>query len=208
MGKRTEKQLEIIDKAKLVFLEKGLFSTVMDDIAKEVGLTRRTLYRYFETKEDLAYETIILLLLDWNDYQLEIFNKLSGTGIELLEAFLRKLIDHMEARQNVMRYIGEFDFYFKDGSSEKTSTERIEKFNSIILETDTIFEQILAKGIKDKSIKPDIDIHLMVATMTNVLWGFGQRVAIRGHLMELETGIKGIELIRAQVDLYIMALKE
>ena len=207
MEKRVEKREIIIAKARDIFLDKGLFNTVMDDIAVEAGLTRRTLYRYFETKEDLAYETAILLLSEWNEFHREVFIKLSGSGINQLQHFLNELIDYMVQRVNIMKYLGEFDFYFKDDKAEKPSSESILKFESIILVSDGILTELLERGIKDGSVKPDVDVKLMMNTISNVLWSFGQRIAIRGEMIEKESGISGVSLINNQVDIYMMALK-
>ncbi len=40
MNKKKEREDLIIEGARKVFLKKGLFNTVMEDIAEEVGLTR------------------------------------------------------------------------------------------------------------------------------------------------------------------------
>jgi len=95
MDKREEKKKVIIEKAQKIFLEKGLLNIVMDDIAAAVGLTRRSLYRYFETKEDMAYETAILLLNEWNAYHKKVYSQLSGNGIYQLEDFLNQLINYI-----------------------------------------------------------------------------------------------------------------
>ncbi|MBF4691616.1 TetR/AcrR family transcriptional regulator [Fusibacter ferrireducens] len=205
---KTDKQKMIIEGAKHTFLEKGLFNTVMTDIASACNITRRTLYRHFETKEDLAYETAILLINEWNDFQSETFLKLEGKGIELLESFLSQLIEYMTSRILELKYLGEFDFYFRDDGEGKPSQDEKDAFNGIILKSDDFIKNIIATGIEDGSIKPLVDIELMVATISNVLWSFAQRIALRGHIMEAEYGISGVTLIMNQVHLYIMALKE
>lgn len=207
MSKREAKKAYIIKKAREIFLEKGLFSTVMDDIAGEVGLTRRTLYRYFETKEDLAYETTIQLLNEWNAFHIEVFDSLEGNGIHQLNHFLNALIDYMANRVNVMKYLGEFDFYFKDEKVQKPSTESMIRFKEIILESDTLLTRLVELGMEDGSIKKNMDVKMMVTTISNVLWSFGQRIAIRSDLIKEESGFSGIELIKNQVAIYMMALK-
>lgn len=208
MDKRRERKDLIIAKARETFLQKGLFNTVMDDIADRVGLTRRTLYRYFKTKEDLAYETTIVLLKEWNDYQKMIFDSLEGNGIERLESFLNNLIDYMSNKIEVMKYLGEFDFCFQDGTTIELDTNVIVRFDEIILESDRLITEIINLGQKDKSIKSDFDVKLMVATISNMLWSFGQRVAIRDKIIMKESGFPGLDLIKNQVSIYIMAIKE
>jgi AcrR family transcriptional regulator len=197
----------IIDTSVKVFLEKGLFKTSMDDIAKEAGLTRRTLYRYFDTKEDLAFEASIILLSDWNSYHNTIFTNLKGDGMARFDYFLKKLMDYMESRINVMKFIGEFDFYFQDDVDKGPCSDSLERFGNIILESDVLLTNLILTGIEDGSIRKDIDVKLIVATISNVLWSFGQRIAIRGHIIERETGINAKELFAKQIELYRLALK-
>lgn len=204
----TDKQIAIIKKAKEVFLKKGLFNTVMDDIAEAAGLTRRTLYRHFETKEDLAFETTILIMKEMNAQSLGIYNGLHGNGIEKLESFLIQLVSSIEKQPSTMKYLGEFDFYFKDEAIGKPQENHMDDFNSTILQSDDMIKSLIVQGVQDGSIHADIDIDLTMATISNVLWAFGQRVAIRANTIEEETGIKGIDMIKNQVNMYIMALKE
>ncbi|WDV46316.1 TetR/AcrR family transcriptional regulator [Clostridiaceae bacterium M8S5] len=205
--RREEKRNIIIKAAKDVFLRKGLFNVIMDDIATEVGLTRRTLYHYFKTKEELAYETAIILLSEWNDYCLEVYKRLNGTGLERFKNFFDCLIDHMALQPKIIKYLVEFDFYFSDDRREKPSTDSINRFSVIVLRSDDLIKRLMERGIKDGSMRKDIDVKLMTATISNVLWSFGQNIVIRGEKIEIESGIKNIELIRNQVSLYVMVLK-
>ncbi len=47
---------KIIQAARKVFAEKGYHDTTMDDIAKEIGVSKGALYSYFKSKEDLLKE--------------------------------------------------------------------------------------------------------------------------------------------------------
>ena len=114
----------------------------------------------------------------------------------------------MEDKIDVMKYLGEFDIYFTDQRVAKPSTNSIKRFNEIILESDGLLSQIIIVGQKDRSIKQELDVDLTVSTMSNVLWGFGQRIAIRTEIIEEETGRHAISLIKNQVSIYIMAMKE
>jgi len=52
---KIKKKEIIIDTAEKLFLEKDFEKTSMDDISKEAGFTKRTIYQYFISKEDLFY---------------------------------------------------------------------------------------------------------------------------------------------------------
>lgn len=48
----------IIEQAAKMFAEQGIKSIRMDDIAKSLGISKRTLYEMFEDKEELLYHSI------------------------------------------------------------------------------------------------------------------------------------------------------
>lgn len=47
---------EIAAAAVALFAEQGFDATTVSDVAEAAGVSRRTVYRYFETKEDLVFE--------------------------------------------------------------------------------------------------------------------------------------------------------
>ena len=48
----------IIDKAKDLFARYGIKSINMDEIAREVGITKKTLYQYIKNKDDLVLKVV------------------------------------------------------------------------------------------------------------------------------------------------------
>ena len=58
MAKRKKKEKFIIKAAEKVFAESGFHNAKMDDIAHEAGITKVTLYSYFQSKENLYLAVI------------------------------------------------------------------------------------------------------------------------------------------------------
>lgn len=56
--------LEITGAANSLFIEKGYESTTIDDVAEAVGMSRRSVFRYFATKEDLVLGKLSFLAED------------------------------------------------------------------------------------------------------------------------------------------------
>ena len=86
MKEDTRKQiLEIADK---LFEEKGYDKTSMDKIAKESGVSRRTLFRYFESKSEILFLSNNDLLKNTLDEFLD--------GSYTLESITQKLINVLD----------------------------------------------------------------------------------------------------------------
>lgn len=49
---------EILGKARAVFVRCGLRSVTMDDVCREMGISKKTLYRYVSDKPDLIVKTV------------------------------------------------------------------------------------------------------------------------------------------------------
>ena len=53
------KQLEIIQKSADIFLKHGIKSVTMDDLAKGLGVSKKTIYKYFDDKDDLITKIVL-----------------------------------------------------------------------------------------------------------------------------------------------------
>ncbi|MCD4651578.1 MAG: TetR/AcrR family transcriptional regulator [Candidatus Cloacimonetes bacterium] len=95
MGQRARKQREkeirksdIIDAAQRLFLKKGFSETTMNDIAREAEFTKKTLYAYFRSKEEI-FLSVHLRGLEkrWQLQQSTLMNV--STGYEMLYSLAR-----------------------------------------------------------------------------------------------------------------------
>lgn len=57
---KEKKKAAFIAAAEALFLQKGFENTSIDEVAKEAGLTKRTLYQYFNSKEDLFFAIALI----------------------------------------------------------------------------------------------------------------------------------------------------
>ena len=49
-----QKKIEILERSGAVFMKYGLKSVTMDDLCREIGVSKKTIYKYFEDKNDLV----------------------------------------------------------------------------------------------------------------------------------------------------------
>lgn len=57
---KTQHKASILDAAEKLFIQRGFENTSIDDVAKEARLTKRTLYQYFTSKEDLFFAVALI----------------------------------------------------------------------------------------------------------------------------------------------------
>lgn len=57
--KTQTKELAILDAASRVFAARPFHEVLIDSIASDAGIGKGTIYRYFETKEDLYFATVL-----------------------------------------------------------------------------------------------------------------------------------------------------
>ncbi len=53
-----QKKLEILERSSTVFMKYGLKSVTMDDLCREIGVSKKTIYKYFEDKTDLVHSIL------------------------------------------------------------------------------------------------------------------------------------------------------
>ncbi|WBL41583.1 TetR/AcrR family transcriptional regulator [Algoriphagus halophytocola] len=61
MTKKSQKESKILDVAYQLFLEKGYRQTTMDEIAQVLGMSKKTLYKYYPGKIELLSATFEVL---------------------------------------------------------------------------------------------------------------------------------------------------
>jgi AcrR family transcriptional regulator len=206
--KKANTKERILQESCALLIEKGLYETSMEEIAEVSGCTRRTLYRYFPSKDELIFEVVILILMEWNDVQQEIFNSLSGLGMDRVEVFLMSLVAYMEEKLDTMRFLGAFDFYFQDRSKLQCSEDVKVRLNAVSHSSYQYLLQLVELGIEDGSLFYAGELDVLVSTISQVLWSFGQRIALRGGQIEQEDHVSGMKLMVCQIDLYLKALRK
>ena len=53
-----ETKLEILERASAVYMKYGIKTVTMDDLARELGISKKTIYKYFDDKNDLVRSII------------------------------------------------------------------------------------------------------------------------------------------------------
>lgn len=105
---KEERRRQILDCATQLFSEKGFQDTTMDDVASAAKITKRTLYRYVENKEQLLFEIhdefsgqSLLAEIPLADDPLEQFQYLITRHVEIVTGQSNKIAVFFDERKHL-----------------------------------------------------------------------------------------------------------
>ena len=58
-AKATEDKDKILSRCERLFMRYGIKSVTMDDVSRELGISKKTLYQFFENKDDLIHQITV-----------------------------------------------------------------------------------------------------------------------------------------------------
>jgi len=149
---REQRQNDIIDAARKLLIDRDFDEISMDEIAREVGLGKSTLYLYFKNKESLYFGIRI-----WDQMIKEEVEK-GNTGLE-------KFIAYGNAnREFSTKYPDYFRLLYSPSSIKKqfdmdkmNSSEEFQEVRGLFKEIMSVGIDSIQKGIDDGEIRHDVD---------------------------------------------------
>lgn len=154
--------LNIIEKVGKLYMKYGIKSITMDDVAKELGISKKTLYNYFSDKTDLVNQVLAYLISFHTDKSDCIFCKNMNAVEEIFEvnAFLTNMLTNYN---HSMVY--DLKKYYPDLFTKFHKIRRDKMYDSVI--------ENLKKGKKEglfrKELKEEIIAKLHVARIEGIL---------------------------------------
>ena len=182
-----ESRRGILDTALELFLQKGFFDTQMKDVAHAAGISRSTLYRYFQDKTDLASclleEVFASFMADssWRDSVPAGASARTALGCYLKNHWLSPRFEKQ------MVFLAEFDAYFSGGripaGTAVAAQFRENLAARLHFPQDPFLADFLSRGAIDGSLRADLDQHLVGVTLLNAVRSLHQRVLLRGDIL-------------------------
>jgi AcrR family transcriptional regulator len=147
---KDEKRMLIAHAAVEVFADKGFERTKMDDVAREAGVGKGTLYEYYADKETLLKEAFALLMGMYMD-QFKSDVRHDAPPLETLRAITDGVIGAMEHVGPVYKFFIEYMLYAsRNPEANRTLAEMLESFRAM---AKGLFEQ----GKRDGTLRADLD---------------------------------------------------
>ena len=171
----------ILEVARDLFLERGIAATEMKEIAARAQIGRSSLYRYFPSKEDLAFQIAAEILAALQPQNLPETECTDGRA--QLRAVLEQITALLLTHPREVRLLDEFDQLFSGPYPEIEAARRYVEFNRTCFCTPV--EDALCHGKADGSLRYDLPDPLACRLLINTLLAAAQRVLPRAaHLRE------------------------
>lgn len=88
-----EKRLEILERTTAVYMKYGIKSVTMDDLARELGMSKKTIYKYFDDKNDLV-RSIVEMKVEMDKAICLNCQQQSENAIDDLITFSKLIVEH------------------------------------------------------------------------------------------------------------------
>lgn len=154
------RQQFILDAARRLYTEKGVENSNMDVIASAADYTRRTLYSYFKSKDEIC---LLVLIEDSNLRWGEQKNAIAqvNTGLEKIIVWGESLYDFTLRFPHSIRLQLYWDLKGIDKNRIGKSTfDSFEKINNELADG---LREIFKLGIEDGSIRADLQIDICIS---------------------------------------------
>jgi AcrR family transcriptional regulator len=102
------KRLDILRAAGKVFPKKGFHKTLVDDVAREAGIGKGTIYRYFSHKEDLFF-TILENAMDEMHRRMISVRKIRNNPENVVAGMLEALADFVTENRPLLNLMHEIE---------------------------------------------------------------------------------------------------
>ena len=183
----------ILDVAFRLFLSVGIERTSITQIADRAGVHRSTVYRYFDSRDDIGY-AIREQIVDQTTVRATTPASKTGTGWDRLAGFMRSSNDLVRADRDSVRFFTLFDAHTAVLDDQ---AKRVEPLSSVfrVEESFAMLVSLIRDGIDDRSIRGDIDARRVAASLWLSFSTIWCQIVIQDEVLQTQLGIEDAEAI-------------
>ena len=200
---RSVRESEIIEAAVKVFGQKGFENASVDEIALEAQFTKRTLYLYFENKEELFFAAALAGFQKLYAYLKESSEK-GATGFERLRNGSKAYDQFYRDFPGTLRLIGE------TGQVKKSASEGSLRLKELMNIDTQLFEwaaSAVSAAKADGSVRKDLDERKLTFSIIFLMTGFFNQLAVTGETFTSFFNLDLEEFSAYSMDLILDSLK-
>lgn len=215
-NQKNERINHIIECTFGLFADNGIENISMNEIAIQAEIGVASLYRYFQTKEELAIKVAVYA---W-ELEESIFHKAFSSddfnvlnGFEQMKVLLELFTEAVVSQRSFFRFVYYFDAFI---TKESISPERLNPYQDVVTKINKIVIDAFNKGLEDGSInfrsldnsiiKKASDIE-MCFTMLHSLFCLAQKLSISGEILIMDKAVDGRKQIEMLVSIMLETLK-
>lgn len=174
---------QILQAALELFCRKGIEDTSVEEVAKAAGVGPATIYRYYETKAELAISAGIAYWQKVADKYVEAlsgekYGEMSGSG--QLQCIIQIFGEIFEKEQLFLKFLQEFDIFVRRYQIAK---ERLAEYEEGILNLKSYVTDALEKGLSDKSLDFPNTVDDVYFSMMHMLLSLMQKLSYNGSIL-------------------------
>ncbi len=177
---RMRKRTRILQTARSALAARGFEATRMEEIAKEAGVSKGTLYNFFESKEELLVEAVLLSYEEDQDLAGSIIES-EGSPLEILESLIEYLatIYGRVSEQTLLAHHA-WSVVLRSPEAKRTLFTRLDAvyrgYTELLVGT---FEA----GMKDGTFRRELDPGLLALTWIATFDGLVYRSGFSGDFL-------------------------
>lgn len=200
---RLKRKNLLLDSSLDYFIQNGIQNASMDEIAQAAGISRQTIYRYYNSKEELAFAIELIVLERILSRMQELFSASSGVSIETLYTMMDPILSmFLKEYERELKFTGIFDAYFR----EYPQIDHYRQMKELLLRYPNPFTELLKVSEAKGEILLDTPAEIVGETISNSLLALCQRVLLRNDTLAREYGMDPKKLVFVQMKLFIKTL--
>jgi AcrR family transcriptional regulator len=200
---QQEREELIISKAEELFCEYGFDNVSMDTIARETEFTKRTVYRYFNSKEDLFFAAA----LKGHRYLCEMLDeavKKGNTGFEKIRFSYYAYYEFITKYPKLAQLVNKRRYMSDDAGLDSPFYKKFNELDGNLFEG---LRQTYLKGKEDGSIRSDLDTDELAFSTIYVAVGFFQLLSFSGDTYTKHYGFDKDKFVRFTIERMLDSVK-
>lgn len=199
---RIARRDAIVAAAETLFVEKGFDAASMDEVAKRAEFTKRTLYQYFPSKEDL-YAAAVLKGFRSMAESMVSAGKDAPNGFARLRSYFHAYYGFYRDRPGTFSLVSRWGYVKKrlDGDSE--AKRDLDLYNRRMFDG---IAAVLREGIADGSVRTDLPTDATVYSLVFLITGFLTQLSITGESFTGHFGLDREAFCISTIDMALAAL--
>ena len=162
----TEKRDQIVKKAFLIFVEKGLASISLNQLIRELGITKSSFYYFFDNKEDLIRCIVEKYIVAYEENKVKEIFSTESTTEERFRRMLLAILDYEKFLKFTLDKDIDIRNYLRFSMEDVTRSANMDVYAKYYLSRLELFKRSIESDQAKNSLPGNLDsqqfaIHLM-----------------------------------------------